>query len=159
EKDGLSRERYDAQFAAACERMAKTRPTAVNLFYAIDEMKKTYAQTGGSLVALKDALYQRATAMFQEDVATCKAIGEQGADAICTLAPAKLNILTHCNTGSLATAGYGTALGVIRSLYARGRLGMVYVDETRPWLQGARLTAFELAKDNIPYRLIADGAA
>src|SRR5690606_3345537 len=97
--------------------------------------------------------------LFEEDVATCKAIGDHGADAIADGKAGKLKMLTHCNTGSSATAGYGTALGVIRSLHARGLVEMVYVDETRPWLQGARLTAFELAKDGIPYRLIADSSA
>jgi methylthioribose-1-phosphate isomerase len=107
--------------------------------------------------AVYQAVENLAKMLYEEDLETCKAIGRHGADLVPS--SQKVTILTHCNTGSLATAGYGTALGVIRSLAERGQVSMVYADETRPWLQGARLTAFELRSEGIPYKVIADSAA
>lgn len=148
------------QFKRSVERLARTRPTAVNLFYALDRMTAvthTFAATA-SLDHVVAHLDRAARAMFDEDVATCRAMGAHGANLFAA-ATRKLRVLTHCNTGSLATAGYGTALGVIRALAARGLVEVVYAGETRPWLQGARLTAFELAQEGIPYKVIADSAA
>lgn len=141
------------------ERLKRTRPTAVNLFTALARMERVLGEienTAPMSQALK-ALERAAQQIFDDDLATCQAIGRWGASYINHTRP--LHIITHCNTGSLATAGYGTALGIIRSLHAQGRVAMVYADETRPWLQGARLTAFELEAEGIPYRLIADSAA
>jgi methylthioribose-1-phosphate isomerase len=149
-----------APFEAASGRLARTRPTAVNLFYALGAMGKVAAgfapQLSGREAA--HALTACADLLFEDDLATCQAIGRAGASMAEGRAK-PLRILTHCNTGSLATAGFGTALGVVRALHERGLVEMVYVDETRPWLQGARLTAFELRAEGIPYRVIADGAA
>jgi methylthioribose-1-phosphate isomerase len=103
-----------------------------------------------------EQLWSLADRYFSDDLETCQAIGDVGSQIT---HKNKLSVLTHCNTGALATGGYGTALGVIRSLHRQGRLDMVFVDETRPWLQGARLTTFELAAEGIPHTLIADSAA
>jgi len=111
---------------------------------------------GGTLSDAAKAIEGLATDLYQDDLATCHAIGAHGA----AIAPGKrLRVLTHCNAGSLATAGYGTALGVIRALHAAGKLEIVYADETRPYLQGSRLTAFELEAEKIPYKVIADSVA
>jgi methylthioribose-1-phosphate isomerase len=126
------------------------RPTAVNLMWALDRMKKRIA-TGADA----NALLREAQAIQDEDLAANRCMGEQGAALI---TPGS-GVLTHCNTGSLATAGYGTALGVIRSGVASGRIARVYAGETRPWQQGARLTMWELVRDGIPAHLIADSAA
>ncbi|MBU1899357.1 S-methyl-5-thioribose-1-phosphate isomerase [Myxococcota bacterium] len=134
----------------AFEGLAATRPTAVNLFWALDRMKAKVE--GGADAA---ALLAEAHAIKEEDLAMCRAMGEHGAG----LLPEGARVLTHCNAGALATAGYGTALGVIRSAWASGRLREVYADETRPFLQGARLTAWELHKDQIPVRVITDNMA
>ena len=150
---------YEPRFELACDRLAKTRPTAINLFYAIDKAKELVStlDDGLSMDSACEKLERYANAVFQQDVATCQEIGKQGA----ALAEEgqKLRILTHCNTGSLATAGYGTALGVIRACHESGVLDHVFVDETRPWLQGARLTAFELQKEGIDHTLIVEGSA
>jgi methylthioribose-1-phosphate isomerase len=133
--------------------LAASRPTAVNLFWAIDRMRKameTLPEGDPTAVLLTEAI-----AVHKEDIAANHHMGELGAGLI---SPSS-GVLTHCNTGSLATGGYGTALGVIRSAYRAGKLSCVYADETRPWLQGARLTAWELVQDNIPVTLQADGAA
>jgi len=142
----------------AGEGLTSARPTAVNLGWAVTRMldvAQTQVASGGAHGAVADALDAQARAIHEEDVAACHRIGDHGAalfdKAVC--------ILTHCNTGDLATGGYGTALGVVRSLWRDGRLAHVYVDETRPVLQGARLTAWELQRDAIPYTLIADGMA
>ena len=137
--------------------MARTRPTAVNLFYAIEAMKKAVAGfvPDTSMDQVYQVIHDRALLLQEDDLRTCKAIGSHGASMFYR----PVNVLTHCNTGSLATAGYGTALGIIRALNERGLLKMVYVDETRPYLQGARLTAFELSQEKIPYRLITDSMA
>ncbi|MDJ0739769.1 MAG: S-methyl-5-thioribose-1-phosphate isomerase [Gammaproteobacteria bacterium] len=133
--------------------LAAARPTAVNLFWAIERMR-------GLIGTLDDAdpfpaLLAEAEAMHARDRADNRRMGEFGA----ALIAGPTNVITHCNTGGLATGGWGTALGVIRSAFAQGRIGRVYADETRPWLQGARLTAWELARDAIPVSVIADGAA
>ncbi|WP_347987067.1 S-methyl-5-thioribose-1-phosphate isomerase [Methylomonas sp. AM2-LC] len=132
--------------------LAASRPTAVNLFWALEQMRQQLATLCSNPVA---ALNTLAIQIHQDDIAANHAMGERGADV---LGDAKA-VLTHCNAGALATGGYGTALGVIRSAYQRGNLQKVYADETRPWLQGARLTVWELAQDGIPATLIADSAA
>ncbi|WEN13526.1 S-methyl-5-thioribose-1-phosphate isomerase [Rhodanobacter sp. AS-Z3] len=126
------------------------RPTAVNLMWALDRMKKRIAAGAGA-----DELLREAQAIQDEDLAANRKMGELGASLI----TAGSGVLTHCNTGSLATAGYGTALGVIRAGVANGRIARVYAGETRPWQQGARLTMWELVRDGIPAQLIADSAA
>ncbi|MCX6123617.1 MAG: S-methyl-5-thioribose-1-phosphate isomerase [Proteobacteria bacterium] len=148
---------YRVMFEEGVELLARTRPTAVNLFYALTEMRKIAASFASETTMSKvyADLHDRALGLEQEDIGTCKAIGSHGAD----LFDHPVSVLTHCNTGSLATAGYGTALGVIRSLNERGYLKSVFVDETRPYLQGSRLTAFELQQDRIPFQLIADNMA
>ena len=135
----------------AAGRLAATRPTAVNLFWAIDRMRRLWQTHPGDAARL----VEEAQAIHEEDVAMCKSIGEHGA----TLFEGKVRLLTHCNAGALATGDYGTALGVVRSLARRNQVEWVWVDETRPYLQGARLTAYELHKENIPCRLICDNMA
>ena len=134
------------------ERLAASRPTAVNLFWALTRMRSRFAGIDGDPVP---ALRAEAEAIHAEDIAANRRMGELGA----ALLTGTRGVLTHCNTGSLATGGYGTALGVIRSAWAAGRIEAVYADETRPWLQGARLTAWELVRDGIPVTLLADAAA
>jgi len=142
-------------FDEAATELSGTRPTAVNLFWAIDRMRREAAALPDDPAAAFARLEERAIALFEEDVAANRAMGEHGAK----LLPAKGNVLTHCNAGALATAGYGTALGVIRASVAAGKRIHVYVDETRPFLQGSRLTAWELMKDGIPCTLITDSMA
>lgn len=140
------------------EVLASARPTAVNLFWAIDRMKKCFynlVDENKSCVEIADALEREANAIFDEDVMMNKNIGKFGA----SLLPNKCTVLTHCNAGALATAGWGTALGVIRSAKEMGKDIKVFADETRPLLQGARLTAFELMEDNIDVTLISDNMA
>ncbi|MDD2893577.1 MAG: S-methyl-5-thioribose-1-phosphate isomerase [Halothiobacillaceae bacterium] len=132
------------------QKLADSRPTAVNLFWALQRMGKVM-DAGGDAARLE----QEALAIEAEDIAANRRMGELGA----ALIEPGLAVLTHCNTGSLATAGYGTALGVIRSAYAQQRITQVFADETRPWLQGARLTAWELQQDGIPVTLQCEGAA
>src|SRR5438093_8920947 len=144
-----------AEFHKICELMARTRPTAVNRFWAIERMKRTVAaaaRAGESVDQIKDRLDVEAQAIHDEDVASCRAIGAFGAEVV----PADAQILTHCNAGALATAGYGTALGVIRGAVEQGKRVAVFADETRPFLQGARLTAWELVRDGIPTTVITD---
>jgi methylthioribose-1-phosphate isomerase len=148
---------YKDTFSQGIKRLAKTRPTAVNLFYALDAMTRAAHEFSDDL-SMEQAsvmLTDKARFLSDDDIRTCKQIGDHGAGII--QRPA--NVLTHCNTGSLATAGYGTALGIIRSMRARGNIKQVWVDETRPYLQGSRLTAFELGQDKIPYKLITDNMA
>src|SRR6266545_5221369 len=148
-------QKFAAEFHKTCELMAGTRPTAVNLFWAIERMKKTFAaaaQGGCSVDELKQRLVDDAQRIHDEDVASCKAMGAHGA----TLVPDTARILTHCNAGALATAGYGTALGVVRAAVEQGKKIAVMADETRPFLQGARLTAWELLKDGIDTTVITD---
>jgi methylthioribose-1-phosphate isomerase len=145
-------------FYRTCDLMAGTRPTAVNLFWAIDRMKRAFAagvSAGESVEQLKDRLDREADAIHDEDVASCRAMGAFGAEVV----PADARILTHCNAGALATAGYGTALGVIRGAVEAGKQVAVFADETRPFLQGARLTAWELLRDGIQATVITDNMA
>ena len=151
----LPRDRFTAEFAALCERMAATRPTAVNLFWAIDRMKALIAAFDGSHGALLDRLDVEAQTILEDDIAINRAMGKHGVELI----PDGARVLTHCNTGSLATAGYGTALGVIRAAVEAGKKIHVFADETRPYLQGSRLTAWECLKEQIPVTVIADSAA
>lgn len=148
----------DAQREAlegAARMLAATRPTAVNLFWAIEKMMAHVDRSGSAPEALAGELLRLAEAMHEEDAAVCRRIGDLGAE----LLPERCSVLTHCNAGALATAGYGTAGGVIRSGFRDGRVREVYVDETRPFLQGARLTAWELSRDGIPVVLITDNMA
>lgn len=151
-----SDEHFDAEFEQICTTLGATRPTAVNLFWAIFRMKQLRAQLAGEpLDVVRRKLVEEAKFICEEDIAICKRIGDHGAPLI----PDARTVLTHCNAGALATAGYGTALGVIRSAVAAGKKIDVFADETRPFLQGARLTAWELMEDNIPTRLITDNMA
>ena len=146
----------DALFERICTDIASTRPTAVNLFWAVERMKGVYSRTRSQgIAAIRSALIQEAVKMHAEDIEANRAMGRFGQELI----PAKARILTHCNAGALATAGYGTALGVIRAAVEAGKRIEVYADETRPFLQGARLTAWELRKDNIPVTIITDNMA
>jgi len=149
---------FTTEFQRNCEQLAATRPTAVNLFWAIEKMKRAFsdgALAGESVDQLKARLRTAADRIHDQDVASCRAIGAFGA----ALVPQEANILTHCNAGALATAGYGTALGVIRGAVEAGRKVKVLADETRPFLQGARLTAWELVKDGIDTTVITDNMA
>jgi len=140
----------------ALKGLAATRPTAINLFWALDRMRGVaLAEHALPPPALKERLLVEAKAILEEDVAGNRALGAHGA----ALVPERARILTHCNAGALATAGYGTAGGVIRAAHERGRVALVWVDETRPVMQGSRLTAWEMVKEGIPHRLIADVAA
>lgn len=144
------------QFPIICETLAKTRPTAVNLFWAIDRMKKLYAEIEAEPIdAIRARLIREAQQIRVDDIAICEAIGRNGAD----LVPDGKTVLTHCNAGALATAGYGTALGVIRAAISAGKKIDVFADETRPFLQGSRLTVWELDQDGIPATLITDNMA
>lgn len=149
---------FATEFQRTCDLLASTRPTAVNLFWAIERMKGAFsagALAGESVDQLKARLRIAADRIHDDDVESCRAIGAHGA----TLVPEEARILTHCNAGALATAGYGTALGVIRGAVAAGRKVRVLADETRPFLQGARLTAWELVKDGIDTTVITDNMA
>jgi methylthioribose-1-phosphate isomerase len=149
---------FTTEFQKTCELMAGTRPTAVNLFWAIERMKKAFAavaQDGQSVDEIKRKLVAEARAIHDEDVQSCLTMGAHGA----TLVPSSARILTHCNAGALATAGYGTALGVIRAAAEQGKTIAVLADETRPFLQGARLTAWELVRDGIDTTVITDNMA
>jgi methylthioribose-1-phosphate isomerase len=144
------------EFGQICRTMGETRPTAVNLFWAIRRMQQKFesvAQQGVHQV--KITLVEEAQLMLVEDIAANEAMGRHGA----TLMPGSGGVLTHCNAGALATCGYGTALGVIRAAIHAGKQLHVFADETRPFLQGSRLTAWELMKDGIPTTLIADNMA
>jgi methylthioribose-1-phosphate isomerase len=139
-----------------CSDLAATRPTAVNLFWAIARMRACFdARAAEGVEALREALLEEAQRIAAEDLAACRAIGDEGA----ALLPDEARVLTHCNAGALATAGYGTALGVVRSAARMGKLRAVFADETRPLLQGARLTAWELMQDGIEPTLLTDGMA
>ena len=144
------------EFDKICDAMGRTRPTAVNLFWAIRRMcEKFELLRVRPLAQLKQALIDEAKRMHAEDIAANQAMGRHGA----TLMPAAGGVLTHCNAGALATCGYGTALGVIRAAVEQGKKIHVYADETRPFLQGSRLTAWELMKDGIPITVISDNMA
>ncbi len=153
-----TRAEFLTHLETVAQRLRQTRPTAVNLFWAIDRQLAIAHQTPGTIANLQAALLQEAQAIQAENLHTCEAIGEHGL----TVLPSKqqpLTLLTHCNAGALATAGYGTALGVIRSAWQAGRLARVYADETRPRLQGAKLTTWECVQDGIPVTAIADNMA
>jgi len=143
--------REGADFDTVCATLAATRPTAVNLFWAIERMRRVHQDSNGSTARL----IQEAQQIRLEDIAICEAIGRNGA----ALVPDGKTVLTHCNAGALATAGYGTALGVIRAAVTAGKKIDVLADETRPFLQGSRLTAWELQHDGIPVKLITDNMA
>jgi methylthioribose-1-phosphate isomerase len=149
---------FAVDFQKTCDLMAATRPTAVNLFWAIDRMKRTFAegaQAGESPEELVRRLEREAKAIHDEDVANCRAMGGHGAQVV----PDGARVLTHCNAGALATAGYGSALGVIRAAVEQGKKIAVFADETRPFLQGARLTAWELVRDGINTTVITESMA
>jgi methylthioribose-1-phosphate isomerase len=153
-----STEAFAPEFERVCKRLAETRPTAVNLFWAIDRMKVLFASlrsAGASMDEVRERFLAEAHKTYDEDIANCKAMGAFGGE----LLPEEGGVLTHCNAGALATAGYGTALGVIRSAVEQGKKIHVYADETRPFLQGARLTAWELMEDGIPTTVICDNMA
>lgn len=143
---------WKSDIEADLTELAQSRPTAVNLFWAIDRMRGVIADLEGDPFS---ALVTEAQVIMKEDIAANQRMGDYGAalitDPCC--------VLTHCNAGALATGGYGTALGVIRSAHRDGKIERVYADETRPWLQGARLTAWEMVKENIPVSLLSDSAA
>ncbi|MFN3200112.1 MAG: S-methyl-5-thioribose-1-phosphate isomerase [Bradymonadia bacterium] len=151
-------ESLPADMAPAFEGLAATRPTAVNLFWALERMRgvmhRACAEHDDPAFVCAQLLTE-AHAIKSEDIAMCQAMGDRGA----ALLPEGARVLTHCNAGGLATGGYGTALGVIRSAWRSGRLSSVYADETRPFLQGARLTAWELHKEQIPVKVITDNMA
>jgi methylthioribose-1-phosphate isomerase len=136
------------------EALSRSRPTAVNLFWALERMQRLIDRLPDEADPVP-ALLQEAIAIHREDIAANRRMGEFGADLIDT----RTGVITHCNAGALATGGYGTALGVVRAAHARGLVERVYADETRPWLQGSRLTAWELLHDRIPVSLLADGAS
>jgi len=157
-KQGLSRPQFLAKLRDAATQLVAARPTAVNLAWSVNRMlteADSQVATGTALSTVVASLDKLARAIHDEDVAACHRMGDEGA----TLFTGRVRMLTHCNTGDLATGGYGTALGVIRSLWKAGKLEHVYVDETRPILQGARLTDWELRQDGIPYTLITDSMA
>jgi methylthioribose-1-phosphate isomerase len=144
---------WKAGIAAELETLAASRPTAVNLFWAIERMRGVIDNLGTG--DPEPALLEEAQAIHREDIAANRRLGDLGAELI----ESPTSVITHCNAGALATGGYGTALGVIRSAFRAGRIERVYADETRPWLQGSRLTAWELFRDDIPVTLLTDGAA
>ncbi len=149
---------YTVDFQKICDMMASTRPTAVNLFWAIDRMKAAFAeaaQAGQSAGEIAHRLEKEARAIHDEDVANCRAMGGHGAAVV----PDGARVLTHCNAGALATAGYGSALGVIRAAVEQGKRIAVIADETRPFLQGARLTAWELVREGINTTVITESMA
>jgi methylthioribose-1-phosphate isomerase len=154
----LTVDEFAPEFERICARLAGTRPTAVNLFWAIDRMKKLFAKlrtSGATLHQVQERILTEAHAMYEEDIAACRTMGAFGG----ALLPDEGGVLTHCNAGALATCGYGTALGVIRSAVEQGKQIHVFADETRPFLQGARLTAWELMADGIPTTVICDNMA
>jgi len=144
------------EFERICDLIGKTRPTAVNLFWAIRRMRQKFEYFRmRTIPQIKQELIEEAQRMHAEDIAANQAMGRHGA----TLMPTSGGVLTHCNAGALATCGYGTALGVIRAAVEQGKKLHVYADETRPFLQGSRLTAWELMKDGIPTTVISDNMA
>ncbi len=163
---------FAPEFEQICARLASTRPTAVNLFWAIDRMKKLFTELveeDATLDRVKERILAEAHAMYEEDIANCRTLGAFGAALLPDEGPGAsadrsssvgwIGVLTHCNAGALATCGYGTALGVIRAAVEQGKQIHVFADETRPFLQGARLTAWELMADNIPTTVICDNMA
>jgi methylthioribose-1-phosphate isomerase len=153
--DGAAGRAWREAFREAAETIGASRPTAVNLFWAIERMRRAASSLPDDPREARRRLEREAVAILEEDVEANRRMGAHGAD----LLPDGASVLTHCNAGALATAGYGTALGVIRAAVAQGKRIHVYVDETRPFLQGARLTAWELMKDRIPCTLLTDNMA
>lgn len=154
--DPGDRDAFASGMEHALDALAKTRPTAVNLFWALDRMKRLVASAGdASPSEVAERLATEATAIHEEDRQLCLSIGKHGAE----LVPDGARVLTHCNTGALATGGIGTALGVVRAAKESGKSVLVWADETRPWLQGARLTTWECQKDSIPVKLVPDSVA
>ena len=152
------RDEFLAQLTEIGKTLRATRPTAVNLFWAIDRMEHTARSYSGSVAEISGQLLLAAQKINAEDIETCRAIGAHGL-AVLPSSPDKLCLLTHCNAGALATAGYGTALGVVRSAWTQGRLARLYADETRPRLQGAKLTSWECVQEGIPVTVIGDSMA
>src|SRR5580693_2510240 len=153
---GMQHAKSSAEFDGICETIRSTRPTAVNLFWAIERMRRVFAECSAlTLAEMRERLIAEAIQIRLEDIAINQCIGKNGAPLI----PDGKTVLTHCNAGALATAGYGTALGVIRAAVSAGKKIDVLADETRPFLQGARLTAWELQHDGIPVKLITDNMA
>jgi methylthioribose-1-phosphate isomerase len=152
------REVFLTQLEEVAQVLRQTRPTAVNLFWAIARMLKTAYETLGSVEQLKASLLETAQTIQLEDLQTCQAIGDRGLEVLPTK-PQQLCLLTYCNAGALATAGYGTALGVVRSAWREGRLARVYASETRPRQQGAKLTSWECVHEGIPVTVITDNMA
>ncbi|GED40947.1 S-methyl-5-thioribose-1-phosphate isomerase [Cobetia marina] len=153
---------WGARLEAACEVLAASRPTAVNLFWALDRMRTVIAAHAMRELAPHEALLREAVRIHEQDLEDNLRMAEFGAQVIAASLPADTphcEVMTHCNTGALATGGHGTALGVIRTAYAQGLISRVHVNETRPWWQGARLTAWELVQEKIPARLAVEGAA
>jgi methylthioribose-1-phosphate isomerase len=149
---------FAVEFQKMCDMMAATRPTAVNLFWAIDRMKRTFSEgalAGESPDELAARLEREARAIHDEDVANCRLMGSFGAAVV----PDGGRVLTHCNAGALATAGYGSALGVVRAAIEQGKRVAVFADETRPFLQGSRLTAWELVREGIDTTVITESMA
>lgn len=157
--DSIKATSFDAfrnHFKKIAEQMLKARPTAVNLKWAVDRMSRLVERMAGrSVEEMKKALRHESERILTEDIEVNRKIGKNGQELI----PKKATILTHCNAGSLATGGYGTALGVVRAAHEAKKIVDVLADETRPWFQGLRLTAFELMQDGIPVTVIADSAA
>ncbi len=145
---------YEYHFNLAYQRLKRTRPTAVNLFWALDEMKKVFNSVD-NYDGIYNKLKVRAIEIHNEDAESCEVVGENGVE----LFENDSVVLTHCNTGQLATGGAGTAFSVIKKAFETGKVKFVYADETRPLLQGSRLTAFELSKSNIPFEILPDSAA
>ena len=154
-------QKYTAEFTKLCQLMAETRPTAVNLFWAIERMKRALSEglfAGESTEQLTARLESTARGIHDDDVVSCREMGRHGA-ALVPDKPGGTRILTHCNAGALATAGYGTALGVIRAAVEQGKQVAVFADETRPFMQGSRLTAWELTRDGIDTTVITESMA
>lgn len=158
EIDTTDRQEFLAQLEKVADLLRSTRPTAVNLFWAISRMMKTAYESLGTVAEIKEILLQTAQTIQSENLQDCIAIGNHGLQVL-PPTPEKLTILTHCNAGALATGGYGTALGVVRSAWKEGRINRVFADETRPRLQGAKLTAWECVQEGIPVTVISDNMA
>jgi methylthioribose-1-phosphate isomerase len=152
------RDQFLQQLEKVAMMLRATRPTAVNLFWAISRATQVAYETLGTVEDIRKALLEAAQALQLEDLHTCRAIGDNGLKVLPDK-PEKLTLLTHCNAGALATGGYGTALGVVRSAWREGRLNRVFADETRPRLQGAKLTTWECVQEGIPVTLITDSMA
>lgn len=152
-EENLSREEFVAKLLEKSDYMASSRPTAVNLMWAVEKQKNVIKNSKSDVKGIVEELKQNGIKLENEDIAINKKIGDFGAEVV----PKGATILTHCNAGALATVGYGTALGVVRSAYAKDNTVQVFADETRPRQQGARITTFELTMDGIPTTLITDG--